>query len=207
VLRGGLISVALTALAVTAGVLVLSDEGEPTPPPEPAYESTPLARFDTSTVTVVRAPFCDRVPDQAVTEALGGGTGTLTSYENGQRAEVAPGVEDVAHEYGCLVVADDGAEARAWLFAPPVTRARAADLVALAAEQRRCARQPDAPSYGDPSVALVCRSGDFRSASFRGLFGDAWLSCSVTAPAGLAEAELLDRAGRFCVAVAEAARE
>ena len=56
-----------------------------------------------------------------------------------------------------------------------------------------------------PSVALICPAGDRRWASFRGLFGDAWLACSLSAPATLGDQELLDRAGRWCVAVAEAA--
>ncbi len=209
-LRWLLIAVVLTALPVSAGVLVLGDEDAPAtapPPPPPSYQSTPLTDFDTTVVALSRAPFCQRVPDEALTEALGGQAGRRTSYRDGQSAELAPGVEDVAHEYGCRVESNgtDGGELRAWLFAPPVSRSRAADLVDEMADRRGCTRPATAPAYGAPSLALVCPDGDRRRASFRGLFGDAWLACSLAAPATVPEPELLDRAGRWCVAVAEAA--
>ena len=152
-----------------------------------------------------RAPFCDRVPEEAVDEALDGDAGPTTAYSNGQRAEMAPGLEDVAHEYGCRIEGARGAELRAWLFVPPVTRLRATDLVGEASARPSCTRPTAAPAYGAPSVALICPAGNRRWASFRGLFGDAWLACSLAAPARLGDAELLDRAGRWCVAVAEAA--
>ena len=86
-----------------------------------------------------------------------------------------------------------------------MTRTRATDLVADAAGREGCTTAAPAPANGAPSVALVCPAGDRTWASFRGLFGDAWLSCSLAAPAQLGEKELLDRAGRWCVAVAQAA--
>ena len=95
-----------------------------------------------------------------------------------------------------------GGELRAWVFAPPVTRSRATELVEDAAGREGCTRAATAPAYGSPSVALVCPAGDRRWASFRGLYGDAWLACSLAAPASLTEQQLLDRAGRWCVAVA-----
>lgn len=207
-LRWLLLALVLTALPVTTGVLVLGDETpadvrrQPTPP---SYSSTPLADFDTTVVAPRRAPFCNGLPDEAVTEALGSDAGATTSYRNGQSAELAPGLEDVAHEYGCRFEGADGAEVRAWVFAPPVTGARATDLVADAADREPCTKPTPAPAYGVPSVALVCPAGDRTWASFRGLFGDAWLSCSLAAPARLTQSELLDRAGRWCVAVAQAA--
>ncbi|UMG91609.1 hypothetical protein [Nocardioides sp. TF02-7] len=211
VLRGLSIAVLLTALPVTAGVLTLGAD-DPEPPPAPAYTSTPLAEVDTTTLAVARAPFCDLLPEEAVvealggSEALGGAESRVAAYGNGERARIAPGVRDVAHEYGCrLTAAGSGAEAQAWVFAPPVTADRARDLAAEAADVRRCERQPDAPALGEPTVALVCGAGDRRTASFRGLLGDAWLACSVTAPESVAEPDLVDRAGRFCVAVARAA--
>lgn len=205
--RSMLLALVLTALPVGAGLLLADpgDETEPVAEP-PAHESTPLASYDTASVVVARAGFCDRIPEEAVAEALDGRPPrSEVTWGNGEPATVVPGVEDVAHEYGCRFEGGSGTEARAWVFTPPVTRERAADLVAEASRQGSCERRPDAPAYGDPSVALVCPSGDRRFASFRGLFGDAWLACSVAAPADLAEPELLDRAGRWCVAVAEAA--
>lgn len=208
-LRWLLLAVAVTALPVAVGVVVLDDDDAPAAryPPED-YESTALADYDTSVVALSRAPFCGRIPEEAFTEALPGDVGwTVTAYRNGQAAEMAPGLEDVAHEYGCRV---EGAglvsgEVRAWLFAPPVTRSRAADLISEAAGRGSCKRQAQAPAYGEPSVALICPAGDRRWASFRGLFGDAWLACSMSARATVGDKELLDRAGRWCVAVAQAA--
>ncbi|KAA1424287.1 hypothetical protein [Nocardioides antri] len=199
-------AVVLTALPVAAGVLVLREDAPATaPPPPPAYTGTALDDYDTSTVTLSRGPFCDRIPEEALAEALDGDAATTTTYANGEAADLAPGVRDVAHEYGCHVAGDRGAVVRAWLFAPPVTRSRAQALADEAASRRSCTRPAGAPAYGEPSVALVCPAGSRRWVSFRGLFGDAWLACSLAAPAALAEQELLDRAGRWCVAVAEAA--
>ncbi len=200
-----LLAVVVTALPVAAGVLVL-DHDVPAPEDEPPpYTSLPLADYDTSVVALSRSPFCDRVPEEAADDALGGESGTATAYANGQSAELAAGLKDVAHEYGCRIEGARGAEARAWLFAPPVTRARATDLVDEASERRSCTRAAAAPAYGAPSVSLICPAGDRRWASFRGLFGDAWLACSLAAPARVGDAELLERAGRWCVAVAQAA--
>lgn len=197
----------MTASPIGAGVLVLDDE-EPTAapaPPEPSgYASTPLGDYDSTAVALARAPFCDRLPEEAVSEALGGGKGRTTTYSNGQRAELTTGVDDVAHEYGCRIVGRHG-ELRAWIFAPPVTSGLARDLAEEATQRKSCRQPTQAPAYGAPSVALVCPAGARRWASFRGLFGDAWLSCSLAAPASLSDADLLDRAGRWCVAVAEAA--
>ncbi len=202
-----LLAVVVTTLPVAAGVVVLDDDAPPAPEEEqPSYASTPLAGYDTSVVALSRAPFCDRLPDEAVAQALGDDDiGPTTAYGSGQSTELAPGFEDIAHEYGCRIEGRRGAEVRAWLFAPPVSRSRATDLVDEATGRESCSRAPTAPAYGAPSIALVCPAGDRRWASFRGLFGDAWLVCSLAAPASLSEDDLLDRAGRWCVAVAEAA--
>jgi hypothetical protein len=64
---------------------------------------------------------------------------------------------------------------------------------------------PDASAFGSPSVAVGCRAGRTLTAAYHGLFGDAWLSCSLAVPVGgAARADLVDRAGRWCVAVAAA---
>jgi hypothetical protein len=208
-LRWLLLAVAVTALPVAAGVVVLDDEEAPAARDRPpAYASTALADYDTSVVALSRAPFCNQIPEEAFTEALPGDVGwTVTAYRNGQAAEMAPGLEDVAHEFGCRVTGAGlpSGELRAWLFAPPVSRSRATDLVDEAAGRASCTRPTTAPAYGAPSVALICPAGDRRWASFRGLFGDAWLACSMSARATVGDKELLDRAGRWCVAVAQAA--
>ena len=111
-LRWLLLAVVLTALPVAAGVVVLDEDAPPAGRGGTAasYSSTPLADYDTSVVALSRAPFCDRLPDEAVAEALGGDVGRTTAYRNGQSAELAPGLEDVAHEYGCRI---EGAARRA----------------------------------------------------------------------------------------------
>lgn len=200
VLRALLLSALLTLAPVAIGVAVAND---PTPAaPRASYHGTDLADFDTTTAVVRRGPFCDRVSPAAVREALGG-PGELTTWANGQATDLVPG-GDVAHEYGCRFAAD-GLDARAWVFAPPVTAARAATLLKQA-RAKGCSVQPGAPAYGAPSAAVLCTSGESRSVTFRGLFGDAWLSCSLALPAATVTPErLVERGGRWCVAVAQAA--
>ncbi|MBM7516003.1 hypothetical protein [Nocardioides nitrophenolicus] len=203
VLRALLLSALITAGTVAVGV---ARSGDATPTREPAaYEGTPLADFDTSKAVVERAPFCDLVPAAAVTKALGG-KATLAAYDNGEQSEAFPG-GDVAHEYGCRFSPSDPAvvgEARGWVFAPPVTP-DAARAIAAASVTKSCTALPAAPAYGDPSAGVLCAGEGVQTVSFRGLFGDAWLACSLTLPADVAQDELVDRAGRWCVAVAQAA--
>jgi hypothetical protein len=196
-LRRLLLSAAATALAVGGGVVAL--DRDPGTVDEPEATSAPLTSFDTSRVTILRTGFCDRVADTAVTEALQAEPEEESSYDNGDRVRLAAGTRDRAHEYGCSWTAD-GATAAAWVFAPPVTRGAARDLLRRARGERGCEPVPDAPAYGDPSVALVCTRPRGREVSFRGLFGDAWLVCSIRSPDVSA-----DRTGRWCVAAARAA--
>lgn len=202
VLRALLLSALLTLVPVGIGVVV-ADDATPTRPPV-AYTGTDLADFDTTAAVVQRVPFCELMPTGAIKAALGADA-DLTSYGNGDESEALPG-GDVAHEYGCRFATGEDApgEARAWVFAPPVGADRAQGLI-TAASTKACKAQAQAPAYGTPSVALVCTAGDLRTASYRGLFGDAWLACSLTLPAGVTEADLVARAGRWCVAVAVAA--
>jgi hypothetical protein len=60
------------------------------------------------------------------------------------------------------------------------------------------------PAYGAPTLALTCTRDDGVRASYRGLFGDAWLVCEVARPTA-ADWDVVDRAGRWCVGVLEAA--
>lgn len=206
VLRALLLSALLTLIPVAIGVVV-SDETAPPPARKPAaYTGTPLSEFDSTKAVVRRAPFCELVPAEAVKAALGT-EASAAGYDNGEQTEAIAG-GDVAHEYGCRASATEGATpglAEAWVFAPPVTADWAQRLVAAAGRTPGCAPLPGAPAYGAPSVALVCTNGDQRSITFRGLYGDAWLACSLSLPAGLPQDQLVDRAGRWCVAVAQAA--
>lgn len=206
VLRALLLSALLTLVPVAIGVAV---SGDATLSRQPAaYKGTPLADFDTTKAVVQRAPFCDLVPAAAAKEALGS-TATLAAYDNGEQSEAFPG-GDVPHEYGCrFSPSDTGSlavpvEARGWVFAPPITT-DAAQAMAGASVTAACTALPAAPAYGNPSAGVLCPGDGVQTVSFRGLFGDAWLACSLTLPADVAQDDLVDRAGRWCVAVAQAA--
>jgi len=178
----------------TPGATVGSDEG------------TALTDVDTTSLVVRRAPFCDLVDRAAVARALGvedDEVPDVVAYGNGQRTQLTAKVKDVAHEYGCTWAVGDS-EARAWVFAPPVTRRRALTLIKLARDVAGCTTVPTADPFGNPSQARSCRSGSAIETSYRGLFGDAWLTCTLQLPGG-EQAELADRAGRWCAAVATAA--
>ncbi|WP_408898558.1 hypothetical protein ACJ5H2_05460 [Nocardioides sp. R1-1] len=212
VLRALLLSALLTIVPVAIGV---AKSGDTTLSREPAaYRAVALADFDTTKAVVQRAPFCDLVPAAAVEEALGS-EATVAAYANGERSDALPG-GDVSHEYGCRYspgtdaeadapsAGTAGSEARGWVFAPPVT-VDAARQIAAGSAQAPCTALPDAPAYGEPSAGVVCPGEGVHTVSFRGLFGDAWLACSLTLPASVAQEELVERAGRWCVAVAQAA--
>ena len=182
------------ALAVLTCALAAGCSGVGAPPsrPEPAL-STPLASFDTSTGVVKRMPFCALVAPDALEEALGAVV-EPTTWQDGDRLRVAGG-RDLVQENGCAWEGE-GASARAWVLAPPVTQSLARQLVGEEPGPD-CRPVPQAADYGSPSRTLSCADGTVRHA---GLFGDAWLTCELTTPEpdpGLA--------GRWCVAVATAA--
>jgi hypothetical protein len=203
VLRALLLSALLTLVPVAIGVAV---SGDATLSREPAaYKGTDLADFDSALAVVQRAPFCDLVPAAAVTKALGT-EATLAAYDNGEKSDAFPG-GDVPHEYGCRFSPSDTTvvgEARGWVFAPPVTT-DAAQAMAAASVTKACTALPAAAAYGNPSAGVLCPGDGVQTVSFRGLFGDAWLACSLTLPTDVAQDDLVQRAGRWCVAVAQAA--
>ncbi len=199
------LTAAATLLLVLAGSAGCSGDEDPAaelPAAKVRTTPTPLTAFDTGTVIVARADFCSLVPESAVNQALGAEFTSTTDYVNGERAEIAPGVRDVAHEFSCTWVSDDGTTARAWVFAPRVTTRSARAMVARLSVQEDCTT-PDAPDFGAPSVATVCATQSGTEAAYHGLFVDAWLSCSLTQQSG-SDDELLDRAGLWCVQVAKA---
>ena len=116
--------------------------------------------------------------DAAVEEALGAAPEEASAYGNGDQARLAPGIRDRAHEYGCSWTAD-GTTAAAWVYAPPVSRVVATELLRQARAVKGCEPVTAAPAYGEPSAGLVCTSTRGREVTFRGLFGDAWLVCSL----------------------------
>jgi hypothetical protein len=87
--------------------------------------------------------------------------------------------------------------AEAWVFVPPVTRERAADLV------RTGCRGVQDPAFGEPSTICRTQADGLATYTFRGLFGDAWLTCRLVV--GADQEETLDRADRWCAAVATGA--
>ncbi len=190
-------------LAVGAGLTACTEEKAKKPETEPTTTPTPLSRFDSGSVTVARADFCGLVPPSAAEKAVGGPVATTSDYVNGERSQVTDELDDVAHEFSCSWSGEDGATARAWVFAPVVTKKQARAMVRELGREKGCST-PDAESFGKPSVATVCPTsadGQLRAA-YHGLFVDAWLSCSVSGAAD--EKALLDRAGEWCVQVATA---
>jgi hypothetical protein len=165
---------------------------------------TPIDAFVVDAVQVSRASFCSRIADDAVTAAIGDVSSTR-HYGNGEQARVASGVRDVAHEYSCTFVGSSGDVARAWVFVPRVTRSQARALVAGVRLRAGC-RLLDGYSFGSPGTGSLCVSGGRKEAAYRGLFVDAWLTCSVTdgGREKLAEKVLLKKAGDWCVQVATA---
>lgn len=207
------VATAATALVVAGGLVVRDPDG-PTPAAPADPLATTLSSLDTRTAVVRRQPFCDAVPAAAVRAvtapaagsangAAGGAAATATAWANGDRLPTASGAE-VAHEDGCSWTVPDGATASAWVFAPPVTPDRARRLVASASGVKGCEPVAGAAAYGSPSAALSCVDGDRTTVSYRGLFGDAWLVCTLSAPTAAALPELADR---WCARVLLAAGE
>ena len=181
-----------------AGCSGSADSGpKPTAEPSEAVdEGTPLADVDTTRLAVARAPYCDAVDPAAVGKALGEEPAEGSAYRSGQRIKLSDDVADVVHEFGCRWTAGDGV-AEAWVFVPPVTRERADDLV------RTGCRGVQDPAFGEPSAVCRTQADGVATYTFRGLFGDAWLTCRLVVGAG--QEEPLDRADRWCAAVATGA--
>lgn len=176
--------------------------------PAAAPKPTPLASYDGTVAQVERVSFCSRIDDEAIVDAVGA-KATTAHYGNGERL---PGTQDVSHEYGCVFTGAE-ATARSWVFVPPVTPARAARLAAAARKMPGCTVVP-AAKFGSPAVGTLCRTGGRTTVTYRGLFGDAWLACSLDTPTAAdqpagaraaAEKELTAQAGIWCVRVATTA--
>jgi len=202
------LTAAAVAAAVTAagvGVGIYLQDPHKGSPGAGATSSGPaittLADVDTTTMVIRRQGFCDNVATAEVTKALGGSATEATSYGDGDTADLG-GETDVAQEYGCAWTGPSGTAARAWVFAPPVTKAwarRLADSV-----PKGCERRPG-PAYGKPSVALACAHGKQTTVSLRGLFGDAWFSCDLVGAPGEGVDRVGQRADRWCLMTAVAA--
>lgn len=194
-LRLFVVSVVLTAALVAVGTFLHApstrhtDAETTTAPPAATPLAEPLSSVDTATLTVQRAPFCNRLSSDDLKAALGGAVRHTAPYSAGDKATVGRGVTDVVDEYGCRW-SSSHRQARAWVFAAAVAPTWARRL---AADVPAGCQTLHGISYGAPSSALRC--GD--AIRLRGLFGQAWLTCELTNGD-------VDLAGRFCLAVARA---
>ena len=203
-------AVALLAGVAVAAVVVDRPAAEPDPspasqvPPTSPVPGTGPVELDVSRLPIPREPFCGNLDGAEVGRALAGDLEDASAYATGDTVRFAPGVRDVAHEYVC-VFSGSQAEARVWVFAAPVTRAEARRLVRQTRAVAGCREVRTGTAYGRPGITRLCRergeAGDEQwEVSARGLFGDAWLSCQLTA-ADPGE-DVTRRAERWCVHVA-----
>ena len=85
--------------------------------------------------------------------------------------------------------------------AAPAADRGTAHLGARLREARRapgCSPRPDETGFGDPTLTDVCTTRSGTTATLRGLFGDAWLTCRLSVedePKGA----VLERAQQWCV--------
>lgn len=174
-------------------------------------DPTTLAELATAAPVVRRDAFCDAVATRAAPDALAGEVADETQHANGDTTTLDATTTDVAHEWGCRWTSTTGSSAEAWVFAPPVTRGRANRLARAATRAKGCASYDDGQGgFGDPGTAWTCTTADLVIAGRAGLFGDAWLTCTVSDPAtavtgAAGTAALQARADRWCVDVALAA--
>lgn len=194
---------------VAALVVLLAGCTPSATPPEPSAPSitteappTTLETYNTDGVAVARSPFCDRVSPTGIEHALGAAAASHRDYGNGDRIRLPDGSRAIAHEYGCEWSAENGVTARAWVFVPPVSRGRAERLVQEALSGP-CSRTGSG-QFGTPSVAARCRTDEGVERSWRGLFGDAWLVCTLSGPGASDAPER--RTSEWCVSALEAAR-
>jgi len=190
--------------AVAAGVLTRDDEEEPAAPAaQKPFTTAPLADYDAAAAVVTRGPFCATVDERQVDAVLGQVPDVL-EWRNGDEVDLTGAGADVVHEFGCAWSVQDVGAARAWVFAPPVDAARAQRLVTSAGKGPGCV-VGSGPAFGSPTLALTCTKDGTTRASYRGLFGDAWLVCEVERPADAGvDVDVVDLAGRWCVGVLQA---
>lgn len=195
----------LVVVVLLLAVAGCTTSSGPAAPPPTSPSPTALASIDTTKVGVARAAFCDRIPEAAVSEALGRAPADTRAWNNGDPLPF--GVEgDIAHEFGCVFTAGKRS-ATAQVFAPPMTVARARALVRDSAGGK-CQRWREAPRFGSPSGGTDCTLNvGTRFVALNGLFGDAWLTCGLTSErTGWSDKQLPARTTDWCAAVLAAAR-
>lgn len=196
------------ALVVAAGC---SGGGAPSASPSPGSSSVVVKSVDLSHLPIRRGPFCQALDVRLVQKALGGPVTSTDEYGSGDTVEIVPGHTDVSHEYNCTFTSGSGSQARAWVFAAPVSKERAVTLAHDAAAETGC-RRVSTVRFGTPTVSTLCdRPGTPPStvATMSGLFGDAWFSCQLTQPldavsVASSPTRVLERTRSWCVSVATA---
>ncbi len=191
------------ATSLVAGLVAGCSLPGGSPEPEPDTEPTTLPSYDAAQAQVVRGPFCDRISPTGVEHALGSAPEDSAHWDNGDRVPLPDGSLDRVHEFGCRWTGEDGTVATAYLFVPPVTERQARSLVRGRLPAGCASMASD--GFGRPSLATRCVGDDATTElTYRGLFGDAWLVCSLRTPGD--PANLPTRASAWCVDVLEAAR-
>lgn len=192
--RAGGVAVTTLTLAVLGGC----SGGAPQTAPS-AAPPTPIVRLNTAQMELHRIPFCDLLPHQSVTDALGRRATGHASWGIGDATPFVGGRGERAQEFGCRYSAGS-AVAEAWVFASPVEPGFARTVVRDSADRRGCRDRPGT-AFGDPDELQACRLGR-RVVRVRhaGLFGQTWLSCQVSA--ALPEPQVTGRADAWCVQVA-----
>jgi hypothetical protein len=190
-------AVALRLLAVVAPLLAGCDGSAGGAPV--ARTPTPITQLDVAGVRLARAPFCDRVTDAAVRQALGGPAASDDAWGNGDPVPAAASSGQVGHEFGCSWTGADGATAAAWVFARPVSVDFATTIVHEATRES-CAARP-VSTFGSPALVQTCPTpAGLERVRRAGLFGETWLTCEVTGP----RSETAARADRWCATAVSA---
>jgi hypothetical protein len=197
--------VVIALVAVVAGgyavVRVVGSQDDRSSP-DASVSPTPLDSVDVSGLTVTRTSPCDHVDRAGVEDALGEPVAVSERYEPGDRVRLTGSLRDVSREFGCTYRDAGGAEARLWVFEQPVDRATARGIVRDEGAKRGCRVIHGGPAFGSPTLTTSCPvQPQGRSVAVRGLFGDAWLTCQLTVPAGAAGADPVRRTQRWCVDV------
>ena len=186
----------VAACLLVIGVMALGGcDGTPQAEPTtaaPTPTTTPLSAYSTPIeATVSRSLFCDRVSPTAIEHAIGGPAEESQKWVNGDPTPTG----DKGREYGCSWSTAGGGHASAWVFAPPITRARATALARMGPGMK-CTPSKSPLAFGDPMSSYACglNTGQ-QMTQLAGLFGDAWLTCQ--APS--------DAVDEFCGAILAAA--
>jgi hypothetical protein len=199
---GMVVAVAVIAVAVGYAVVRVLGSQDDGSSPGATASRTPLARVDVSGLTVARTSPCDDVDRGGVEDALGDPVAVSERYQPGDRVRLSGSLRDVSREFGCTYRDAGGAEARLWVFEQPVDRSTAAGIVRDEGAKKGCRVVRGGPAFGSPRLTTSCPAqAQGRSIAERGLFGDAWLTCQLTVPAGDAGADPVRRTQRWCVDV------